>query len=350
VKKLSHSLGSPFVLTLLVLIGSMVSPLFSENQKTDKPNAKQDDDGEGPDYYEGQDAPVKGTVTLEAVGAPLTTDADIDNDADANAAAPLWVDVLGNGSFSTAQDNNMEGRGVLRIGKEFAFSLPLNLYLKSQLDRNQLDFIWNNRVDAGAGVRLTLSHAFSLFLSTEMVAGEYLHSPYTSEASRNNRGRAPIPAGFLAEWRSLFWHQSKWGEAEMGYSLLRQRESIPSIGGSTNTSSDQTSDYQSFFMLLNPRAAMNIMENAGGNVAVYVTGMLRYNSLDLWWENFLSAGPGIAYQPWKPLNLWVKAENAEGFYFTGGREGEARPVSKWIYDFKIRAELKVNLASSTNLK
>ncbi|MDB5103753.1 MAG: hypothetical protein JWP91_1442 [Fibrobacteres bacterium] len=100
--------------------------------------------------------------------------AEAEGDEGEGSDQPLWMDSYGEGVFSRHDDRNLSGFTEFKVGKRFKTRLPMDLYLKTRLYRDQRDFYWNNRADAGAGARVSLLKKVSLTLFGEVVAGQYL--------------------------------------------------------------------------------------------------------------------------------------------------------------------------------
>ncbi|GEM_PF-2701504 len=116
------------------------------------------------------DSADSGPVAPESVA-----EADGKSDADDEAADhPLWMDAYSEGVFSRHDDGNLSGFSEFKVGKRFPSRFPVDLYLKTRLYRDQRDFYWNNRVDAGAGARVSLLKKVSLTVFGEVVGGQYL--------------------------------------------------------------------------------------------------------------------------------------------------------------------------------
>lgn len=105
----------------------------------------------------------------EAVSAEEAEEAD-----DAEPAPALWMETYAEGVFSRHDDRNLSGFSDFKIGKRFSAPTPVDLYLKTRLYRDQRDFFWNNRVDAGVGARVSLLKKVSLTVFGEILGGQYL--------------------------------------------------------------------------------------------------------------------------------------------------------------------------------
>jgi hypothetical protein len=103
-----------------------------------------------------------------------SADSEADEEEDAEPAPPLWMETYTEGVFSRHDDRNLAGFSDFKIGKRFPIRKPVDLYLKTRLYRDQRDYFWNNRVDAGVGVRVSLLKKVSLTAFGEIVGGQYL--------------------------------------------------------------------------------------------------------------------------------------------------------------------------------
>jgi hypothetical protein len=99
---------------------------------------------------------------------------EADDEEDADPAPPLWMETYTEGVFSRHDDRNLSGFSDFKIGKRFPLKTPVDPYLKTRLYRDQRDYFWNNRVDAGVGVRISLLKKVSLIAFGEIIGGQYL--------------------------------------------------------------------------------------------------------------------------------------------------------------------------------
>jgi hypothetical protein len=313
-----------------------------------------DDDDDGPDYYDGQDAPTGGTVNPESVGAPKEG-----SDDDGSAPpGPLWLGVAGDGFLSFSQNKRASGYAAFRIGKRFPLFLPLDLYAQTRFDRDQRDIQWDNRVDAGGGLRLSMPRRIPVTLALEAVGGEYLRSPFAMDLPGDGSG---VPLGFFMEYRGALQADYSWGRkseniyaatpftfpfrywgrvrSELDYARLSRRES-------SRTDSEVTTrsvDYQNVSLSLHPDAGFLLMEGMAGNLAAYATAQLRVNTFGEWWNDLAVAGPGFSYQPFPGAELYFKAEYLMGRYLWNGRKSDPRPYPVGIRDLRLFFDLKYDL-------
>lgn len=99
---------------------------------------------------------------------------EAEEEDDAEPAPPLWMEAYSEGVFSRHDDRNLSGFTEFKVGKRFPIKTPVDLYVKTRLYRDQRDFYWNNRADAGVGARVTLMKKVSLIAFGEIIGGQYL--------------------------------------------------------------------------------------------------------------------------------------------------------------------------------
>jgi len=128
--------------------------------------------GDAPGDSLGTPAALADTGAEDA--ASEETKADGDGDDGAEPAPPLWIDAYSEGVFSRHDDRNLSGFSEFMVGKRFSLKTPVDLYVKTRLYRDQRDFYWNNRVDAGVGARVSLLKKVSLTAFGEIIGGQYL--------------------------------------------------------------------------------------------------------------------------------------------------------------------------------
>lgn len=129
-------------------------------------------------------------------------------EADDAAEHPLWMDAYGEGAFSRHDDRNLSGFTEFKIGKRFGTSYPIDPYLKTRIYRDQRDFFWNNRVDFGAGARVSLLKKVSLTVFGEVIAGQYLRLAsgdlaFQGVQARIDRNRSALDQA-QKDFRSLY--------------------------------------------------------------------------------------------------------------------------------------------------
>ncbi len=350
-------LPKPVSTLLLLVLAAHAGILHAADRQQAAASVQSDDDGDGPDYYDGQDAPTGGTVNPESVGARPKQKAD-DDDAEP-APGPLWLDIRGDGALSFQQDRKIAAYTAFRIGKRFPIFIPLDLYAQARFDRDQRDIAWDNRVDAGAGLRLNFSKRHPLSLSAEIVGGEYLRSSFAAELAD---GAPAVPTGFFTEMRAGLSQRFAWGHvpediyaepplfafplrfwgqlrSELLLSSLNRLEAFRAGADVLH----HRAFYQNASVSLHPDMGFLLMEGGAGDLAAYATGQVRVNTLGYWWDNLAMAGPGLAYQPLHAVDLWVKAEYLTGEYFRSGRKSDPRPYPKKIRDLRIFLDLKYDL-------
>jgi hypothetical protein len=345
------------VLLLALSFGPLVTPVYAEEVSEKTSTRPADEDEDEPDYYEGQDAPTAEAANVEAIanqGHDAETEAQTEN-----VQSQLWMEITENGYFSLREDKKIFASSTFRIGKRFRLLFPLDIYAQGRFDRDQRNIEWTNHVDAGAGLRLTLSKTIPLTLSAEIVGGEYLRSSLVSIAPEKGQG---IASGFFVEGRAGLTADYTWGRlgesiyaeppwfsfpfrfwgegrSSLLYSNLNRREYTPwMMDGSSHIN-----QYQGFTAIFHPDAGVLIMEGLAGNLAAYCTMQVRLNTLGDWWNDLATIGPGFSYQPLQSIDLFLKVEYLTGQYFWKGRPGAYRPYEKGIHDLRINLDLKYAL-------
>lgn len=329
----------------------------SENtqSKSARPIDNEDDDEDGPDYYEGKDAPTQQTINTDNL-AKLSGKQEEELEPRLH---PLWMDVTGNGFLSTQQNGKESGFAACRLGRRFNPDVPLDLYLQGRLDRDQRNIEWTNHVDAGAGLRLSLSNPLPISLSVEGVGGEYLRSSYSLPVAGY---RDRNPTGFFTEFRSKLESDFKWGqtsdflreemplvgfplrflgeiEFELFYSLLYRQESpYPGLG-----TANQHAYYQNLTFILHPEWGYLIEEGQLGNLVAYGTLRLHLNTRGDWWNDLVVAGPGLSYQPFQSVQFFVKSEYVTGAYLWNGRPSDIRPYPAGVHDLRLFMDLTYDI-------
>lgn len=342
---------------LLLVLAAHACVLHAEDRKQPPAARTNDDDDEGPDYYEGQDAPTGGTVNPESVGARRKEKDPVEEEV--TAKGPLWMDVLGDGELSFRQRRKIAAYTAFRIGKRFPLLLPLDLYAQARFDRDQRDIQWDNRVDAGAGLRLILSKSFPLSMTAELVGGEYLRSTFAPDLVD---GAPAVPTGFFTEMRAGLKQRFAWGQVAediyaepplfsfpwRSWGLLRSDLLVTALNRleAHRTGPDilhHRAYYDNVAASLHPDIGVLVMEGQAGDLAAYATGQVRINTLGDWWDDLAMAGPGLAYQPLHGVDLWLKAEYLTGTYLWNGRKSDPRPYPRKIGDLRIFLDLKYEL-------
>jgi hypothetical protein len=127
--------------------------------------------------------------SAEADVAPGDSAGMADENGDDEPAPPLWMETYTEGVFSRHDDRNLSGFSDFKIGKRFPIKTPVDLYLKTRLYRDQRDFFWNNRVDAGVGARISLLKKVSLIAFGEILGGQYLRLSSGAMSFEGMQGR-----------------------------------------------------------------------------------------------------------------------------------------------------------------
>ena len=175
-------------------------------------NAALGDSADGAGGAEAGAAVAEGDAQ-EAASAGSEAEGSESEDADeAEPAPPLWMETYAEGVFSRHDDRNLSGFSDFKIGKRFPAKTPVDLYLKTRLYRDQRDFFWNNRVDAGAGARVSLLKKVSLTVFGEILGGQYLRLSsgavdFQGMQSRIDENRAAIDQAqkqFQAMYKDIF--------------------------------------------------------------------------------------------------------------------------------------------------
>jgi hypothetical protein len=160
----------------------------------------------------GDEAGEEGAVIGEEAGNEVAAGEEPESGDEDEADQPLWMESYGEGVFSRHDDRNLSGFAEYKIGKRFHAGVPVDVYLKTRLYRDQRDFYWNNRVDGGAGARVSLLKKVSLTVFGEVVGGQYLRLSSGTVAfdglqTRIDRNRTAIDGAqkdFQAMYKEIF--------------------------------------------------------------------------------------------------------------------------------------------------
>jgi hypothetical protein len=351
---------------------------------------------------------------------------------DGVAAAPaLWLETYGEGVSSTHEDDNLAGFADWKVGKRLPGPLRADVYAKIRLYRDQRDFFWNNRADAGLGMRMPLLRALSLTLFAEGTWGHYLNLasgalPMDRLQARidNNRtaidlaqkqfqaiyqtvfqanlmedtaidraslkkldtlGNAQlktlqglnakldslqtskdslrqamdsialVPAGEVTEFKIglVFWHGwggpdegrpiawfafpfRPWGDIYadcIGSSLERHVKSRQLNG----EYADSAVHIRNVILYANPSVGWMMMDGRIGSLAAYATAYAWYDIHRDWWNNLAMGGPGVRYQPFRGIDLSIKAEYLWGRYYGRERKEDPNPYARVVSDTRVTA-------------
>ncbi len=374
-REMTFSLPALLALCLIVLPGSLHAkkdPTPAKKTADGKSGAqnpnRDDDDDEAPGgYYEGEDAPMGGTVNPDAVGARPKENSEPDVLSDEGPKSPIWMEMAGEGVNLWEQDAVGYGQADFRAGRRVSQAYRCDVYGLLQFDRDQRGFPWDNRVAAGGGLRYAPRHPdWSVFI--EALGGEYLMSAtrggfpslydtayVPSDTGGLGHAVAGTPTGFFLQYRAGMDQTWQWGRpsappagfgmpftfwgglnSALVFSLLERRETMIDYDGSRRLDAW----YGDWALRTCGEAGWVVVNGPLGYLSSYVTGMLHLNTRGDWWDNVAAGGPGLGYFPFAGVDLSVRAEYLVGSYFGKARRDEPRDYPRALNTLALRAELR----------
>lgn len=158
-------------------------------------------------------APREGGDSADSEAQAASEESPATEDAEVEAPPPpLWLEFYGEAVGSRHEDDNIAGFTDTKVGKRLPGPLKADLYGRIRYYRDGRDFYWNNRADAGIGIRVPLLRKVSLTAFAEAAWGRYLSLasgalPLERLQVRVERNRAAIDAAqksFQALYKEVF--------------------------------------------------------------------------------------------------------------------------------------------------
>lgn len=346
-------------------------------------------------------------------------------------APALWLETYGEGVYSHHEDNNLAGFADWKVGKRLPGPLQADVYAKIRFYRDQRDFFWNNRADAGLGVRLPLLREVSLTAFAEATWGRYLSLasgavPMDRLQARIESNRAAIdaaqkgfqsmykaifnanlledpsfdrqtlkqldtlgnaqlaslarlngqldsletakdslrqimdsiglvPTGEVVEYKAGLVYWQGWGGPDDGPAaswfafplrpwgdlyadaIASSLERHVSARRADGEYGDSLVRIRNIILYVNPSLGWMVMDGKAGSLAAYATVYAWYDTHRDWWNNLAMGGPGLRYQPFRQIDLSVKAEYLWGRYYGRERKGDPNPYAAAFADTRLTA-------------
>lgn len=151
-----------------------------------RPPAAAPEDGAIADSGENEDS-----IVAEADSAARAVLGEADPAATGPAeepAPPLWLETYGEGVYSSQEDDDLAGFTDWKVGKRLPGPFRADVYAKVRVYRDQREFYWNNRADAGLGARIPLLRKVALSAFAEATWGHYLSLSSSTQAAERLQG------------------------------------------------------------------------------------------------------------------------------------------------------------------
>lgn len=104
-----------------------------------------------------------------------------------------------------------------------------------------------------------------------------------------------------------------------------------------NEYGDSTVRIRNIILYANPSLGWMLMDGKIGSLAAYATAYAWYDTHRDWWNNLAMGGPGVRYQPFREIDLSVKAEYLWGRYYGRERKGDPNPYAASFADTRLTA-------------
>ena len=169
-----------------------------------------------------------------------------------------------------------------------------------------------------------------------------------------------VPAGPVTEYKLglVFWHGwggapeaagrpgssawfafpfRPWGEVYadcIGSALERHVRTRPESGGDH---ADSVVHIRNLILYANPSVGYLVMEGKAGSLAAFAGAYAWFDTHRDWWNNRAMAGPGLRYQPFRDIDLSIKAEYLWGRYYGRERGDDPNPYAPGFTDTRVTA-------------
>src|SRR6185295_16399064 len=106
---------------------------------------------------------------------------------------------------------------------------------------------------------------------------------------------------------------------------------------------DSAVHIRNIILYANPSAGWLVMEGKAGSVAAFASAYAWFDSHGDWWNNRAMAGPGLRYQPFRQVDLMIKAEYLWGGFYGRERKEDPNPFASSYSDTRITASFWLGL-------
>jgi hypothetical protein len=166
---------------------------------------------------------------------------------------------------------------------------------------------------------------------------------------------ALVPAGEVTEYKLglVFWHGwggpedetpaawfvfpfRPWGDVYadcIGSSLERHVLSRQASG----EYADSAVRVRNIILYANPAVGWLVMDGKLGSIAAYATAYAWFDTHRDWWNNRAMGGPGLRYQPFREIDLAIKAEYLWGRFYGRERKDDPNPYAPSFTDTRVTA-------------
>lgn len=182
----------------------------------------------------------------------------------------------------------------------------------------------------------------------------------TLETAKDSLGQvmdslALIPAGSVVEYKAglVFWQGwggpqetppaswfafpfRPWGDvyADCIASALDRHVLSRQIGGEY---ADSVAHIRNIILYANPALGWMVLDGRAGSVAAYATVYTWFDTHRDWWNNLAMGGGGMRYQPFREIDLSIKAEYLLGRYYGRERKSDPNPYARAFADTRVTA-------------
>jgi len=226
----------------------------------------------------------------------------------------LWTETYFESHFSKDEDNNVISDWWVKHGIHlFKWREKyVDAYLKGRVlyDRNG-DF-WNNRGEAGIGIRYKPWNSLGLFLFSEVLYGSY----WDREGDDNN----PYDLSYW-DYQGGFMFWQWWGDA--WWQVEGVRFYVPFKGWRELYADGLYYDRDDSNVIATMDYKEGLMLTRQGNLSfdAYVNLEAATDVNDDYWNNYVRVGPGVRVTPFTELDLKISFEYFVGDYYRGGNDG-----------------------------
>jgi hypothetical protein len=100
---------------------------------------------------------------------------------------------------------------------------------------------------------------------------------------------------------------------------------------------DSVAHIRNIILYANPSVGWLVMDGKIGSLTAYATAYAWFDTHRDWWNNRAMGGPGLRFQPFREIDLSVKAEYLWGRYYGRERKGDPNPYAAAYTDTRVTA-------------
>ena len=269
------------------------------------------------------------SLATAAAILPLSAATAEEKSASSRSAAkllerPLWGEIYAESEFTEHEGHNIVSDLFVKQGTSWAAlgGGPLDFYLKARIYHDREGFFWNNRGEAGVGVRWRPPAVEGLVLFCELLYGDYTGRENSKEPNPDEGAYYDVQSG-AAFWR--WWGPALW-------QIEGAKVYLPFTGWRELYADAIYYDHasQNFIATLEYKEGLGQASMGPVGLDAYVAVEASADTRGDEWYNYVHVGPGIRLTPFPDVDFKISFEYLWSRYYRGGYEEVAASSSSLV--------------------